>query len=378
LASGVGVSVATLALVCALSVMNGFETLLFDMFGRLDPELRITAVRGKRFEPGEALRCMRGMPEIACVSEVVEDNALARYGERQVIGVVKGVDGGYGQLTEIDSVVMDGRFRLSDAVADYANLGIGLAAALGVNADFVAPLELYAPRREGTVNLANPATSFNVEYTYIASVFRTNQPAYDDAYAIVPLSVARALFSCEGEVSALEVKAVSGTNLGALKKALRGELGACYAVSDRYEQQAAAYKMVRTEKRMIFLILCFILVVALFNMVGSLSMLMIEKQGDVQTLRSMGASEGVIRRIFLYEGWMITVLGAGVGIAVGLLLCLLQQKAGLIKMGAAGAFIIDHYPVRVMAGDIALILAAILSIGFLAAWYPVYRLKRKV
>jgi ABC-type lipoprotein release transport system permease subunit len=251
-------------------------------------------------------------------------------------------------------------------------LGIGLASALGVNAGFVSPLELYAPKRDGKVNLSNPAASFNVEYSYIASVFQTNQQTYDEEYVIVPIALARSLFSYENEVSAVELKLTKGTNLHALKKQIRSMLGDGYAVSDRYEQQDIAYKMMRSEKWMIFLILCFILVVALFNMVGSLSMLMIEKQGDVQTLRNMGASDALIRRIFLFEGWMISGLGAVVGVIIGLILCFLQQEAGLIKMGATGSFIIENYPVKVMASDIAVILAAILSIGFLAAWYPVY------
>ncbi|GAB6394803.1 MAG: FtsX-like permease family protein [Bacteroidales bacterium] len=373
LASVCGVTTVTVALVCALSVMNGFHTLVFDMFGNLDPELKITPTKGKVFDPAsEEMQRLRRLPQIARFCEVVQDNALARYRERQVIGVIKGVDEQYRHLTSIDSILVDGSFSLCDEVANYANLGIGLASALGVNAGFVSPLELYAPKRDGKVNLSNPAASFNVEYGYIASVFQTNQQAYDEAYIIVPISLARSLFSYENEVSAVELKLTKGTNINALKKQIRSMLGEGYAVSDRYEQQDLAYRMMRSEKWMIFLILCFILVVALFNMVGSLSMLMIEKRGDVQTLRNMGAADALIRRIFLFEGWMISGLGAVVGVIIGLILCFLQQEAGLIKMGATGSFIIENYPVKVMASDIAVILAAILSIGFLAAWYPVY------
>ncbi|MDR1918792.1 MAG: ABC transporter permease [Tannerellaceae bacterium] len=373
LVSVCGVVVATAALVCALSVMNGFNSLVFAMFGSLDPELKITPASGKVFDPGSAeIRQVYQLPGIALASEVLQDNGLIRYKDRQVIGTIKGVDENYRQLTAIDSLLIDGSFSLSDEVADYATLGIGLASALGINAGFVAPLELYAPKRNERVNLSNPSTLFNIAYSYIAAVFQTNQQVYDEAFMIVPLSLTRSLFNYEHEVSALELKLSPQASLPALKKQIRALLGADYLVSDRYEQQEASFKMMQSEKWMIFLILCFILLIALFNMVGSLSMLMIEKQNDVRTLRNMGAGERLIRHIFLLEGWMISGFGAAIGVATGLALCLLQQELGLIKMGVAGTFVIDNYPVEVAPTDIILIFLTVLSIGFLSAWYPVY------
>ncbi|MDR2811171.1 MAG: ABC transporter permease [Tannerellaceae bacterium] len=370
-----GVMVATAALVCALSVMNGFNTIIFSMFGSLDPELKITPRTGKVFNPAsEEIQKLRQHPGIAVLSEVLQDNALIRYKDRQVIGTIKGVDEHYRQSTSIDSVLIDGQFILSDEVTGYATLGIGLASALGINAGFMAPLELYAPKRNEQVNLANPSTSFHVEYSYIAGVFRTDQQAYDEAFMLVPLSTTRSLFDYENEVSAIELRLTDKANLSAVKKQIRALLGEEYTVSDRYEQQEVSFRMMQSEKWMIFLILCFILVVALFNMVGSLSMLMIEKQDDIRTLRSMGAGDALIRRIFLLEGWMISASGALIGVVVGLILCLLQQELGLITMGAAGTFVIDNYPVKVEASDIAVILVTVLSIGFLSAWYPVYYL----
>jgi ABC-type lipoprotein release transport system permease subunit len=368
-----GVVVATVALVCALSVMNGFNTLIFKMFGNLDPELKITPRLGKVFDPDD-IRQLRSLPGIALMSEVLQENALIRYKDRQVIATVKGVDTRYRRLTSIDSILVDGQYILSDEVTAYATLGIGLASALGINAGFTAPLELYAPRRNEQVNLANPSTSFRVEYCHIAAVFRSSRQDYDDALAIVPLPLARSLFDYGAEVSAIEIRPAGDASLPALKRQIRTLLGDAYVVSDRYEQQDAFFRMMQSEKWMIFLILTFILLVSLFNLTGSLSMLMIEKRGDVRTLRMMGAGDRLIRRIFLFEGWMISASGAIIGVVAGLALCFLQQTLGLIKMGAAGTFVIDAYPVEPSLSDIALILATVLSIGFLSAWYPAYHL----
>jgi ABC-type lipoprotein release transport system permease subunit len=376
LVSACGVMVATVALVCALSVMNGFNALIFTMFSRLDPELKISPRTGKVFDPSAGeIQALRRLPGIAVVSEVLQDNAIVIYNDRQVISTVKGVDDHYRALVSIDSILVDGDFILSDEVTTYATAGIGLASALGIHAGFVSPLELCAPKRDEQVNLANPLTSLNVEYSYIAAVFRTNQPAYDDAFLFVPLSIARSLFNYENEVSAIEIKLAAGASLPALKKEIQTLLGDAYLVCDRYEQQEVYFKMMQTEKWMIFLILCFILLIALFNLTGSLSMLMIEKQNDVRTLRNMGADDRLIRRIFLFEGWLISGIGALTGIALGLILCLLQQELGLIKMGDAGAFVVDTYPVEVAPADIVVILLTVSGVGFLSAWYPVYCLK---
>jgi ABC-type lipoprotein release transport system permease subunit len=375
LVSVCGVVVVTAALVCALSVMNGFNQIVFSMFSGLDPDLKITPTMGKVFDPSsDEIQKVRRLPGVANICEVLQDNALVRYKDRQDICVIKGVGDNYSRLTTIDSILVDGIFTLSDEVADYATLGIGLAVSLAVNAHFISPLEIYAPKRDEKVNLANPSTSFNLQYAYINAVFQTNQQAYDDGFLIVPLSLTRTLFNYETEVSALELKLVDGANPETVKKQIKKLLGDDYKVSDRFEQQDVAYKMMQSEKWMIFLILCFILTISLFNMVGSLSMLMIEKQNDVRTLRNMGANNSLIRRIFLFEGWMISGFGAFLGILVGIVLCLLQQNLGLIKMGTAGSFVIDKYPVLVASADIIIILATVLLVGFLSAWYPVYRL----
>ena len=370
---------ATLALVCALSVYNGFNDLVSSLFGHFDAELKITPVTGQVFDPEtEAMRAVEALPMVACYSEVLQDNVLVRYHDRQGVAVLKGVDASYEQLTQIDSILIDGSFKLADEVVNYANLGIGLAYALGINAGFVTPMEIYAPKRAERVNMANPASSFQLEYAYIGSVFRTDQQLYDDSYLIVPLALARSLFDYEHEVSAIELKLHDSKQVAQAKQEISRLLGEEFKVQDRFEQQEDSFRMMQIEKWMTFLILTFILAIALFNVVGSLSMLMIEKQADVATLRNLGADNRLIRRIFLLEGWMISAFGAGIGIVIGVTLCLLQQTFGFISLGdAAGAFVIDAYPVRIAVGDIVTILCTVLLIGFLAAWYPVRYLAKR-
>lgn len=374
-----GVVVATIALVCALSVYNGFNDLVSTLFSNFDPELKITPRSGKVFDPSTpGMRQVEALPGVEAVSQVLQDNALVRYRDRQVVATIKGVDDRFSELVRIDSILIDGRFALREDVVDYATLGVGLASALGVNAGFVSPLELYAPKRDEKVNLSNPASSFQVEYAYIGGVFSINQQMYDETYMLVPLALARGLFRYEKEVSALEIKLAEEADLSAVKREIQQLLGPGFRVEDRHEQQQASFKMMQVEKWMTFLILSFILAIALFNVVGSLSMLMIEKQEDVRTLRNMGADDRLIRRIFLFEGWMISGFGALIGIVIGWVLCLLQQELGLIKLGqASGAFIIDAYPVRVELGDMLTVFITVLSIGFLAAWYPVRYLGKK-
>ena len=359
-----GVVVATMALVCALSVLNGFVGLVSSMLGNFDPELKIQPVHGKVFDP-----------------TLLQDNAQVRYRDRQITATVKGVDDTFGRLTRIDSILVDSRegsFVLSDEVANYANLGVGTAFSLGVRPNYADPLEIYAPKRNEKVNLANPVASLNLEYAFVGGVYATNQQMYDENFVLLPLPMVRSLFDYEKEVSAIELSLVPGADINSVKSRIKSLLGDDFSVKDRYEQQEASFRMMQGEKWMIFLILCFILILALFNVIGSLSMLMIEKKEDVRTLRNMGADDRLIRRIFLFEGWMISGLGALIGIVIGLALCLLQQELGIIKLGqAAGSFIIDAYPVRVEAGDILIVFITVLSIGFLAAWYPVHYLGKK-
>ncbi len=374
-----GVVVATIALVCALSVYNGFNDLVSTLFSSFDPELKITPRTGKVFDPQDSqIEKVKKLPSIDVWCEVLEDNALVRYDNRQVVAVVKGVDKSFEQLASIDSVLVDGNFILQDDVVDYAIPGIGMASALGVNAGYLSPMEFYAPKRDEKVNLSNPATSFQVSYAYAGAVFCINQQVYDENYILVPISLTRELFKYETEVSSIEIKLHPSSNFSSDKEEIASILGKDFIVQDRFEQQEASYKMMQIEKWMTFLILSFILAIALFNVVGSLSMLMIEKQEDVKTLRNMGASDSLISRIFLFEGWMIAGFGALIGILIGIILCLIQQEFGLLKLGqTTGAFIVDAYPVRVALSDVITVFITVVTIGFIAAWYPVHHLGKK-
>lgn len=374
-----GVVVATIAVVCALSVYNGFNDLVAGMFSSFDPELKISPRTGKVFDPTTAeFQKVKQLPDIAWFGEVLQDNALVRYHDRQDIAVIKGVDENFSHLTLIDSILIDGSFILKDEVADYATLGVGLSAKLDAKPGFASPLEIYVPKRDEKVNLSNPASSFNQEYAYIGGVFLINQQVYDEGYMILPISLVRQLLKYDKEVSSIELKLADGVDISSAKKQIKALLGDRFIVQDRYEQQEASFKMMQVEKWMTFLILSFILAIALFNVVGSLSMLMIEKKDDVRTLQNMGADDKLVRRIFLFEGWMISGFGAVIGIVIGLVLCLLQQHFGFIKLGqTAGAFVIDAYPVRVVFTDLLVAFITVAAIGLMAAWYPVHYLGKK-
>ena len=374
-----GVSIATLATVCTLSVFNGFQGLVSDMFSSFDPELKITAVKGKVFDPTtEPFLQIRSFSETAVITESLEDNVLVKYGERQVPVILKGVSDNFDQLISIPDILFDGEFMFRDGKHVIANIGIGVASNLGINALFTSPITIYAPKRNAQVNLANPMSSFNVDYAYIGSVFQINQQVYDDNYILVSLDFVRELLDYSTQVSAWEIQLKKGTNLSAIQKKIQQTLGENYVVKNRYEQQEAAFKMISIEKWVTFLMLCFILLIAVFNVIGSLSMLLVDKQNDIRTLRYLGADNRLINRIFLLEGWLISALGTVIGIIFGVLICLGQYYFGWLKLGGGnGAFATDAYPVIIEMTDLIFILLAALSIGFLAALYPVRQLSKK-
>lgn len=379
LVSVAGVAIATLALVCTMSVFNGFQEVLSSLYCAFDPQLKITPVKGKTFDASDArFQHIRSLKEVAVFTEVVEENALVRYKDRQVTALLKGVSDNYQQLTAIDSLLYDGKFMLSDPIASYATVGAGLSVSLGVGARFINPLEIYAPRRNQKVNLANPASAFNLDYAYVTAIFSVNQPKYDESMIIVPLKFARSLFDYTTEVTAIELKLKPGVNAEEAKQQIAGIVGESFRVKNQFEQQEESFKMMQIEKWMTFLILCFVLMIAVFNIIGSLSMLILDKQADVATLRSLGADNRLISRIFLFEGWMISAIGAFTGVILGLLLCYLQEKFGLLRLSSKiGTFIIDAYPVKVIWTDLAIILASVFVVGFFSAWYPVRSMKKR-
>ena len=378
LAAVCGIAVATMATVCALSVFNGFQGLAEGMFGAFDPELKITPARGKVFNPETDLFLkIRSLPEIELISESLEDNALLSYREREMPVVLKGVSDRFTSLTDFESILIDGSLELERETSNYALLGLGLANNLSVNPGFVFPMQVFAPKRKATVNLTNASASIANEYAYIGGVFRTNQAIYDNNYLIVPIRLTRDLFDYETEVSAWEIKLKSGTSLHAVQSQIQTILGDGFYVKDRYRQQEESFKMVSIEKWVTFLMLCFILLIAIFNITGSLSMLIIEKKSDVITLRNMGADNPLISRIFFFEGWMISAVGGVAGIILGVLICLGQQRFGWLKLGTGTNFAIDAYPVIILLSDLLYILLTVSITGFLAVIYPARYLVKK-
>ncbi len=376
-----GVALATLALVCTLSVFNGFQDLVATFFTAFDPELKITAVEGKVFDGQDpAVRQLRDWPEVAVFSESVEDNAMVQYQDRQAMVVIKGVEDNFDQLTPIDSILFGrGEPTLHDEVAQYAIPGIQLLATLGTSVRFLDPLEVYAPKRGAKVNLANPAASFTTGSLFSSGlVFAVNQEKYDASYLLTSIGFARRLFQYTTEVSSIGLRLQPGTDTDALQRRIQQAVGHKYKVENRYEQQADTYRIMEIEKLISYLFLTFILTVACFNVIGSLSMLIIDKRDDVVTLRNLGASDRQITRIFLFEGRMISFFGAAVGIVLGLLLCWLQQTYGLISLGDSGAFVVDAYPVSVHASDVVLVFVTVLVVGFLSVWYPVRYLSKRL
>lgn len=376
-----GVALATLALVCTLSVFNGFQDLVTTFFTAFDPQLKITAVRGKVFD-GQDKRVLqlKKMPDVEVYSESLEDNVMVQYQGRQAMAVVKGVEDNFDQLTPIDSILFGrGDLLLHDEVVDYAIPGIQLLSTLGSGIRFLDPLEIYAPRRGAKVNMANPSTALVTGNLFSSGlVFAVNQEKYDASYILTSIDFARRLFQYTTEVSAINLKLKAGADTDAVKKHIQDLLGDDFLVQDRYEQQADTYRIMEIEKLISYLFLTFILMIACFNVIGSLSMLIIDKRDDVVTLRNLGASDRQIVRIFLFEGRMISFFGAFAGVVLGLLLCWLQQEYGLIALGSSGSFVVDAYPVSVHASDVLLIFITVLLIGFLSVWYPVRFLSKRL
>ncbi|MFV0417191.1 MAG: FtsX-like permease family protein [Dysgonomonas sp.] len=375
-----GIGIATLALVCVLSVFNGFTDVVTITFSAFDPELQITPSQGKVFSSNDPkIQEIKHLSEVEFVSESLEENALLRYGDRQEPVVLKGVSSQFEKLAEIDKLIVDGRFVLREGDIDNGVIGGGLAMMLGAGANFVDPIEIYMPKRNVRVNPANPATAFDLSHAFVSGVFIVNQAKYDDQVFIVSIELVRELLKYEDEVSSIDIKVKNGVEIEALHGKIKSILGNDYLVKDRFEQQEDLYRMVNIEKWVTFLILAIIMVIAVFNVVGSLTILIIEKDDDIRILKSMGASNSLIIRIFMFEGLLITIIGVVSGIVLGLLVCLAQQYFGLWKLGSTPeTFIIDAYPVSVQVLDIVLVFVTVSVVSFLAVLYPINSLRKRL
>lgn len=378
--SVVGVAVGTMALVIVLSVFNGFHDLVASFFTNFDPQIELVPTQGKTAPADDPLLDqVRQMPQVSVHTDVLEDQGLAVYGDRQQMVTVMGVDDNFTQLTNISDILYgDGEFTLQAANLFYAIPGIRLAQDMGLGARFDGYLKLYAPVRRGQItDLEDPSEGFVVDSLISPGVvFAVNQAKYDRDRVICSIGFARRLFDQDGMLSSLQIRLKPGSDLAAVKKQMREIVGSKYRVLDRFEQQSDTFNIMQIEKVLAYVFLTFILMVACFNIISSLSMLIIDKKADAATLRNLGATDRQIRSIFLFEGRIISAIGAVVGILLGLLLCWLQQEFGLVHMGdSAGSFVVNAYPVSVHYDDVAIVFVTVLLIGWAAAWIPTRKLK---
>ena len=371
------VAVVTAAMICVLSVMNGFGALVEQMFSEFDPVLLVKPAEGQTLRTDTLpIASLYAREDIEAISMQLEQTALIRYKDHQLPARVMGVDSLFTRTAHINTIITDGYYSVWDGAFERAVLGRGLAAQIGINAHFTGALHLYAPERTGRLNMLRPDKSLKHEYAFIAGTFAVNQLEYDDQLMLVSLPLAQRLFEYdEFTASALRVQPKGDLKISNFKFQISNLLGPGYQVLDRYEQQADFFRILHIEKLLTILLLVFILLIASFNIIGSLSMLIIDKREDIRILSHMGADEAMIRRIFLLEGWLISSLGTLSGLIIGVLVCLGQQHYGWLKLGTGSEYVISAYPVQVQAGDIALVAVIVLALGFIAAYYPTRKLK---
>ena len=371
------VAVVTAAMICVLSVMNGFGSLVEQMFSEFDPVLLVVPAEGQTLRTDTApIVSLYAREDIEAISMQLEQTALVRYKDHQMPARILGVDSLFTRTAHMNAIITDGFYSVWDGAFDRAVLGRGLAAQIGINAHFTGALHLYAPQRTGQINMLRPDKALRHEYAFIAGTFAVNQLEYDDQLMIVSLPLAQRLFEYdEHTASALRIQPKKGVNLSTLNFQLSTALGEGFRVLDRYEQQSDFFQVLHIEKMLTFLLLVFILLIASFNIIGSLSMLIIDKRDDIRILSDMGASESMIRHIFLLEGWLISSLGTLSGLVIGVLLCLGQEHYGWLKLGSGSDYVISAYPVLVQATDVLLVAAIVLVLGFVTAWYPTHKLK---
>ncbi|WP_066632047.1 ABC transporter permease [Labilibacter marinus] len=370
----VGVGVGSLALLAVLSVFNGLHGLIGSLYGSFDPDFKITAVEGKFFSIDSLnIQQIKDIDGVDYVSQMVEDNALLKYGERQSSdAIVMGVDSTFTKVSEIDSIIVEGRFNLKDKHGYGGVIGYTLADQLAIRPTFMTPLVIYVPERNKKISLFNPSEAFNSSYLHPKGIFMVKQMDYDSRYLIIDLELARELFRYRAnEVTSLAVSINPEASIEHVQKQLTQLVGSAFSVKNRQQQHASFYKMMGIEKLMAYLILCFILIIATFNLIGTMSMLIFDKKEGIKTLKSIGADKKMVTRVFLLEGWLISLIGVFSGVGLGVILVLAQQHLGIIKFAGGGSFVVDAYPVKLLIPDIFLTIVTVTSIGFLATIYPV-------
>jgi lipoprotein-releasing system permease protein len=371
-----GVAVGTMALIIILSVFNGLETMVSAIFNTFDPDIKITASEGKTFIPDTLrLKLLAKVEGLCCYSLTIEDNALLKYGSREYIATIKGIDDNYTMVSSIDSSMYEGNFTLkSKNGRPFAVPGAGVAQYLGIRVNFITPLEIIFPKKTGSTSLS-AENSLNHKFIFPSGIFEVEKE-YDSKYVYIPLDVARELTETEKAVSTIEIKFQKNAAPDAVQRAIMKIYGKGYSVQNRNEQQAIFYKVMRSERLAIFFILTLILIIASFNIIGSLTMLIIEKERDIEILKSLGADNNLIRKIFIFEGWLISIIGALAGVILGFVVCWLQQTYGLVKLQSQ-SLIMNSYPVVLKLIDFIIVPGTVLLIGYWAAWYPVRFLTKK-
>lgn len=373
-----GVAIITAALICTLSVYNGFTHLIGSLLSEIQPDIKILPASGKTLDGNDTLWSeIAAWDDVALLSPVIEETALAVY-DRQLPVVVKGIPDNYDELTGLSHTIVTGEYMLRDSIVSYAIIGAGVAVRLEAGVAYSRPIELYAPHRRGRVNIANPAASFTSRRFFVSAAFYSNQAPYDDNVVYIPIDEARVLFDYPTEATAIELRCADGVSVERVVQQFEKKLGSNYVVQDRYKQNGESFRWMQIEKWITFLILVFILLIAAFNIVGALSMLIVDKKENIATLRNLGADNRLIVRIFMTEGWLISMIGALSGLVIGVLLCWLQQEFGLLRLGESGAFIVDAYPVRLEWGDTLVVTAVVLLLGMLTASFPARMLRRSM
>ncbi len=370
LVSMCGVAIGTMALVCVMSVLNGFEGLVNGTFVAFDPDLRIESAEGRTFSvDNEAFSSIRKDKNVQTFSEVLQSNALVATNGRQTPAELRGVAKNFAEVSDISALIIDGKFSTEQG----AVAGVGLSNALGITYD--APIEIYLPKRQARVNLARPDNAFYRQEIYLTGVFASGQEKCDDAVLFVPIELAQTLCDYEpNEVSSVEIRLRPNADVAQVQSDFEKWLGNDFTVKNRYEQQADFYRILQIEKWITFLILAFILLIATCNIIGSLSMLMINKRGDIALFDALGAPTTQVRRLFLFEGWMIAIYGAVVGVVLGVIVCAAQQHFGIISMGSG--YVVERYPVEVRWSDVLAIFGTVVALGFMLAAYPASVIKK--
>jgi lipoprotein-releasing system permease protein len=371
-----GIVLGTMALIIVLSVFNGFSDLVGTFFSSFDPDLKITPAEGKIFNPQTTeFETIKNNSDIIQYAEVIEDVALLKYGNQIYPAIVKGVPDNYRKYTQIDSLIIDGKFMLKDQDINYTVVGQGVAYNLGLRPEFPEPLQVFVPKK-GKQTILNPASAVSFGFAYPSGVFAVLEEI-DSKYILVSKEFASKLFENGQLISAVELAVKPGADSKKVQKEIETLLGESFHVKNKYQQHDLIYKTMQSEKWVAYLILVFILIIASFNILGSLSLLIIDKKDDIMILQSMGADNKLISRIFLFEGWLISILGAIMGTILGLITCWLQITFKIVPLASNGSFLITAYPVRVVFTDILYVLLVVLLIGFLASWYPVKYISKK-